>query len=796
VAKTMKYVVLIVLAIALTSFVYAASVPRDMAFEQAIGNFSYINDRLLESSRYTQPETIDSTRLDTYENEYTLDYSDDELATMGFEEMFQSDHLRVYFEKDSFSLMIRNKDTNYLWSSRAEFQGNTGIIRDNAFNRNLMNSGLWIEYGLTQKIASSTIETVSLYSMAEVEYEYFGDISENQDDPTVPYLVKSYDYDRVEVDIKDRMSQAFTAEVSVYELDLSFEVEVALVGHEIEIYVPTERIVENSERYALLAIHVFPYLGSALEDRIPGYVVIPDGVGALVRMNAYHDTYFQARFYGSDLGYNRHTLPHLSVPIFGMIHRSGENGFYAHVKEGAEVSQLIANFWGSNTRYNRITSRFSVRQIYRNVINRAGDGYETVSKTITTSNYRIAYRFLSDDEADYVGIAKDYRDHLIENGILDQKEKAKDERIPIQLSYIMSDREPSFFGTSLVHMTSPDDVIKSYESFSKEGLTNQQIVLHGWSKDGFVYREPYRFKWVDGKNMDELIETITADANDIYLHNEYVVSSELSRRISYNRDVARNLSRLKMTRSIRLINGGQLDTYYIAPEESLRLAQSDEKDVREAQLSGIMMMRLGHTLFSHYDGGIEERNQAIEIYRELVATFDSVLLDVPNDYLFDQIDGYSSMPITNSQYDYYTDLVPILPIILKGSLSYYTPHLNFNALGDERLLMMVDFAVNPSYILTEEPTYAMRFTHASAYYTTMRAEYEEEILAHYDYVNNALKHVIGAYVTGREVIETGLVAITYSNDVTILVNYSYEAKTIPRFDEIEVDARDYRVVLP
>lgn len=782
--------------IAWTSYVYASSSTEELTYDRSIENYSYINDQLLESSRYTQTETIDPLRLDAYETEYTLEYSDDELRAMGFEEMFQSDHLRVYFEKDSFSLMIRNKDTNYLWSSRAEFQGNTGVIRDNAFNRNLMNSGLWIEYGLTQNISSSTIQTDSLYSLAEVEYEYFGDISDEIDDPTIPYLVSSYDYDQVEVTIKDRTMRTFTAVVSAYSLDLSFEVEIALEGHAIEIYVSTDRIIENSERYSLLAIQIFPYLGSALEDRVPGYVVIPDGIGALVRMNAYHNTYFQARFYGSDLGYNRQTLPNLSIPIFGMVHLPGENGFYAQIIEGAEVSQLIANFWGANTRYNRITSRFSVRQIYRTVINRAGDGYETVHDEMTTSNYRIAYRFLGDDSADYVGIAKDYRNHLIEDGVLFGNEKQQDGRIPIQMSYIMSDREPSFFGTSIVHMTSSDDVLNSYEFFRDQGLTNQQVVLHGWSKDGFVYREPYRFRWVDGKDVDQLIESITADSNDLYVHNDYVVSSELSRRISYNRDVARNLSRLKMTRSIRLINGSQLETYYIEPKESLRLAQEDKDDIGKWSLTGVMMMATGHTLFSHYDESVLERNQAIETYRELADVFDSIILDRPNDYMFDKIDGYLSMPITNTQFDYYTDLVPILPIVLKGSLSYYTPYLNFNALGDERLLMMVDFAVNPSYILTERPTYDMRFTHASAFYTTMRAEYEDEILAYYAYVNDALKHVIGAYVTDRTVLETGLVSITYDNDVTILVNYDDEPKTVVQHGNVDVLARDYKVVLP
>jgi hypothetical protein len=150
------------------------------------------------------------------------------------------------------------------------------------------------------------------------------------------------------------------------------------------------------------------------------------------------------------------------------------------------------------------------------------------------------------------------------------------------------------------------------------------------------------------------------------------------------------------------------------------------------------------------------------------------------------------MPITNAQYDYYTDLVPILPLILKGSISYYTPYLNFNAMGEDRLLMMVDFGINPSYILTEEDTYEMRYTNASVFYTTTRSDYEEEILETYGYLDDALNHVLGASIEDREVLQTGFVKVTYSNGVIIYVNYNYEDVTL---EGHTVESRDYKVVV-
>jgi hypothetical protein len=55
-----------------------------------------------------------------------LPFTESDLETLGFEEMFNTPELLVYFEKDSFSMMVYNKKTGYLWSSRPEFQGISG----------------------------------------------------------------------------------------------------------------------------------------------------------------------------------------------------------------------------------------------------------------------------------------------------------------------------------------------------------------------------------------------------------------------------------------------------------------------------------------------------------------------------------------------------------------------------------------------------------------------------------------------------------------------------------------------
>ncbi|MCD4826335.1 MAG: hypothetical protein K8Q99_00985 [Acholeplasmataceae bacterium] len=793
--KYAKYILIIFLFImSLLVITYGYNHPIVGNQQEVESNFNYINQIFLESSRYTQKDQVDQAVLDIYHDDFILGFDSQDIFDLGFEQMFDTPELTVYFEKDSFSMMVYNKETSYLWSSRPEFQGLSGLREDNTATRNLMNSGLWVDYVRSQNVSSSTITTASLYTLAEAKYITDGSIREGQTDPLSPYQLEagSYSNRRVSTLVQKNSNTQFTVFLDLKEIDIKLEVEISLINGILSIYIPVETIEEYGDIYRLLSISIFPYLGAAREDNIPGYMMIPDGIGALVRMDKAHNTTFQAQFYGADFGYGTSSIAQLSVPIFGMVHAQNENGYLVEIEEGAEVTSLQAQYWGNNSRYHRIGAKYNVRRIYRYIINKAGDGNDTINEALTESNFKINYNFLSDEDASYVGMAKAYRDILIERGILTDNEKIVGNQIPLHLSYIMNDTEKSFIGTTTVVMTTVNDVYNSYQSFKTAGINNQQVQLNGWSKDGFVFQAPYRSKISNKGDYQDLFETIKSDNNTVYLDNDYVQGSELTNRLSYAQDVSKTLSRLKMERNYRSLNAQLTEVYYIYPEESYKFSVSDNDFYEDLGISGLYLNTIGSTLFSYYDGQNYERSQSLSYYEDIVSMYDQVLLSRPNQYFYDNLSGYLDMPITNAQYDYYSDLIPLIPLILKGSISYYIPYLNFNAMGQDRLLTMVDFGMNPSYLLTEEDTYKMRYTNASMFYTTTRSDYEEEIIQTYDYINEALSHVIGASISNREVLDTGFVKVSYSNNVIIYINYNFEEKTI---DGQTVDMRDYKVVL-
>jgi len=73
-------------------------------------------------------------------------------------------------------------------------------------------------------------------------------------------------------------------------------------------------------------------------------------------------------------------------------------------------------------------------------------------------------------------------------------------------------------------------------------------------------------------------------------------------------------------------------------------------------------------------------------------------------------------------------------------------------------------------------------------YTSEFDLWKDTVVEEYNFINNALKHVIGESLTAREVVELGVVKNTYSNGVIIYINYTSKNKIV---DGVTVEAINY-----
>ncbi len=774
----MVNIIKIVTILTLTSMITLIQ-PRSYNTVNSVSTSPMIMDEnMLSSNRFTQQDDYDQAQIDAFNTLYQVDYSAEEIAMLGYDYTLENDRYTLYFEPNSFSVLLYDKVNDYMMSSRAEFQGISGERENNTATRNRLNSGLWLSYVRKANVSQATETTVSLYDLADVDYVNNGSVTETQSQLSTFEIVDgSYDERDINVSVL-KVNQVLIATVNASAIDISLEVHLTLNERGLEVYIPSEKIVEAGDVFGLTSISVFPYFGSVRENLAPGYMLIPDQVGGLIRFEKQIEATIRTLFYGRDQGINDNSRPYLSLPVVGMVHQVNEQGFYVSIDEGAELSELEAVFWSSRTRYFRTQLNFQVRPIYKAIINAAGDGRDQIPEALTNKDYRATYTLLGDN-ADYVGIANDYQEVLLNQ---QQLVKQSISEMPYLLQFLMGDQTPSFLGTTYLEMTSSQEVEDILSRLQQQGMSPSVVSLLGWSRDGAIDQTPYRLREV--YRLEQLENMISQLGIEVLRHQDYVMSSELSERIGFNRDVALNYSRLKMTNRQVSLNAQSIDGYFLYPESSVSLSSQD--DLGSAYLTSI-----GRILNSYYDRGFYDRIDTRMMYETLLESYETLMLYQPSLYALKYADYYTHMPIIHSQYYFYTDTVPFVPIVLSGMLPVFSSELNFNAIGDIYKLQMIDYGMYPNFIVTEAPTQQMRFTRSNIFFTTHIDVFEEEIVSTYNQFQSIFNEIGFQKVIARDVLDLGIVLVTYDNQKQVLINYTNNGYT---YNNQMIDALSAEVI--
>ncbi len=184
----------------------------------------------------------------------------------------------------------------------------------------------------------------------------------------------------------------------------------------------------SGDDWGFMNIAVMPYFAaSGLESS--GYMVVPDGSGAVINHNNNKSSYavYTQEIYGRDPALNLETktleTKTAPFPVFGNV--EGSKGYAAIIDKGAADATVYAETSGVNTSYNNVYAGFAVRRsdsVSRNVSNGYG-GSNTLSRTAVSAyvpedgEIRIEYRLINKEGLSYVDLAEAYRSYLTAGGI-------------------------------------------------------------------------------------------------------------------------------------------------------------------------------------------------------------------------------------------------------------------------------------------------------------------------------------------------------------------------------------------
>lgn len=666
----------------------------------------------------------------------------------------------IYLDEDSLSFQVMNSN-GYLWSSTIDYEQPDF---PNSFKQRVRSAVIVESYNT--KSSNYAITEENLFTTGTT----------------------------VNTTINDN---GFISQIRFGKSNILIQLEVSFLDDQIIVEIPQEAIDESGD-FKISSIKVYPYFGAVHEADIPGYVFLPDGIGALIDYkseNPLVNTNYQKEIYDRNIGYNiepnlssfASSGTHIYAPVFGFVHGVDQNAVFANIKSGSEYG-LINVYYPARTRgYTTVFSEFVFRKTYKQPIDKIGNTIALLQNYPNDVDIKIEYNLLENDEANYVGMAKVYRSFLEEN-IFSELSTTNQTNVPLKLETIGIEKMDGVLFTKSIVMTTLSDFSSMINELKAEGIDNIIANISGFTAKGVTWSAP-KYERLSAKigNKNDLT-AIFDEVSDLYLTTEYLMAS--SRSSGYNQyfDLAKKISdQLYMYESAT-------DTKYLLEYSKVRLIfNSSVEHLSSYDVSGLSILSMGSLLYSDFNNQLYLRDQ-ITMINELLSSYDQklALYDV-NAYLWGQIDAFYNFPMYCSQYVTFDDTVPFMSIALSGHMDLFGSNANFYPYARDELLRLIDFGVYPSFIITQESSKLLQKTGLESIYSSKFDDLKPSIIAYYGFVNDALKYVLNAQIIDRVVISSGVVQVIYDNGFEIIINYSsqnviYESQSISPKNYLVIDS--------
>lgn len=701
-------------------------------------------ERQVNSNRYTAVEP------DTVKVKSSLDTKD-------FDKLLSNDKLELWYREKTGAVRVVDKKSGYVWGELAE---------DKPENMN---------------------KSWSAFANSIIAFDYYDKTGQEKRTG-----VGADDF-KTTSSVKNNVA-AFISENSKLSLKIAYEVE--LNDDRIAVRFDSTSLEENGE-FTVGKVYILPFLGSTQKDEVPGYMFVPDGCGALIRYSNVSSYLkgFDRRLFGQDFGLDSTEVLNdlksqrinvmapeasMTMGVYGIVHGVKQNAIFANITGGAEYASIVANPSGVTTDYNWAASKFTIRQKYQQPTSKSGAGIQVVQKRRNEVKAAVEFSFLTGDDADYVGMAQVYQRQLEKDGVLSLQNRAAGD-IPLKVDFIVADREKGLIFNKTKEITSLEYAKNTVDELKRMGIITVDVGLIGWQDGGISGQNKKKVKasYEGGSKAD--IDALKSSSYRLSLYFDPITAKEPQIDIRRNGTVTMSQSPVVTT------NENTYDflekTYYFNPSYVCDILGQANEFANNNGYTSVALDKVSSLLFGHYLSDKEvTRKQAMDMYIEQISRLeefvDYIGMTDPNQYFWKYTDGFYSTPMVAGQYLYENDTVPFLQMVLKGYMDMYAPYSNVDFFTELDTLKHIDYGTYPSFLLTEEANHKLEKTTVYEYNSTSYTSWKDSIVRIYDKINGVLREVEGATVVGREVLRTGVVKISYSNNKQIYVNYMKSAITV------------------
>ena len=197
------------------------------------------------------------------------------------------------------------------------------------------------------------------------------------------------------------------------DFNLALDVIYAIQEDCLEATILSDSIIEDGEN-SLVSIDLLAFMGATHDDE-KGYMVYPDGSGALLYFDTPHPPEVQkilTTVYGDDDVGDQGSVyrEQIPIPVFGLVR--DESAFVGMITQGDFDAELGIARSGKGVNYNHVWTQFVYRRQGRFSLT-GGQPVLLYQPDRIPGDRQVRYCFTNGDKANYVEMASRYRQYLI-----------------------------------------------------------------------------------------------------------------------------------------------------------------------------------------------------------------------------------------------------------------------------------------------------------------------------------------------------------------------------------------------
>ena len=689
----------------------------------------------------------------------------------GYELAAENDRFTLYFRPDTLAIILESRENGARLYSTVQHPEE---FKDQAAWQGYYQSGIVMEF--IEDVKSTPIQADLLTLENEVEIE--------------------------------KLENGFAATVRFPAYGVGYQATVTLEERGITVKVPQDQIVNgeaDGHRYTVSSFVLYPFLGHSVLGQDAGYMIIPDGQGALIPLQDNEGRFsspFDRPVYGANIGMedtvnSRWNVPteQLIMPVFGMVHTEEQIGFLGVIEEGDSAARIRAYPNGANNlSFDWVSAKYTYRMVYKQPTGPSSGAVDMLTESARTFDIVQHFLIADGEEATYAGLACAWRDYLEEKGFFANAEA--DRPFDVEIDFLGLEKKNDVTGKADVPMTTFEQAGEILDLLGTDGVKRASVVYRGWNGQGLTGGVP-----TDGLSPasalggSDGLRSLVSKAGRLDM--DFALEADF---LSLNTATHPTLvySALKkitsQTWSAPTFGPVYETLNYLNPERSAEIADSTFKAFRTGGIPGVALTGITQTVSDYYNNNHYQPAQKMTaLYEQISQNAAAELrttLEASNAYLWKYAHALSDLPVTGSDYAYVSQDVPLLAIALSGKMPAYLEYVNFQANSRKFFLRLVEQGTRPCFLISMEDPIELQHTNSADIYSSRWDLYRVTVARWYAELAELHEILDGASIVAHET-EGDVTRVTWSNGVRVYLNYGEAEASL---DGVSLDAMSWKAV--